>query len=124
MSHAQDALVVTAQASNSCILLRVMQHYGNVFDVEIKHKALRRFHLSGGLDKKGVPADLAARLARILSRLNVAEKPEELNDPGFRLHILRGDLAGYWSIRASGNWRVVFRFRGGQVVDVDLVDYH
>jgi len=106
-----------------CALLRVAQHHGIVLDVEIKHKALRRFHHSGGRDRRGVPADLAARLARILSRLSVAEQPEELNDPGFRLHLLRGDLAGNWSIRVSGNWRVVFRFRDGEVVDVDLVDY-
>lgn len=105
-------------------LLRFAQHSGTVPEVEIKHKALRRFHLSGGLDRRGVPANLATRLARILSRLNVAEKPEELNDPGFRLHLLRGDLAGYWSMRVSGNWRVVFRFRDGKPVDVDLIDYH
>ena len=35
-----------------------------------------------------------------------------------------GERAGEWSVRVSGNWRVVFRFEGGEVVDVDLVDYH
>lgn len=44
--------------------------------------------------------------------------------PGWRLHSLRGDLKGAWSVRASGNWRITFRFRGSDVVDVDLVDYH
>ena len=41
-----------------------------------------------------------------------------------RLHPLRGDRRGQWSVRASGNWRVVFRFVNGEAVDVDLVDYH
>ena len=41
--------------------------------------------------------------------------------PGFRLHPLKGDRAGQWSVRASGNWRVVFRFEDGEAVDVD---YH
>ncbi len=100
-------------------VLRFAQHSGTIPEVEIKHKALRRFHLSGGLDRKGVPANLAARLARILSRLNVAYKPEELNDLGFRLHMLRGDLAGYWSLRVSGNWRIIFRFRDGEPEGVD-----
>lgn len=44
--------------------------------------------------------------------------------PSFRLHALKGDLAGYWSVRVSGNWRVVFRFQGVHVTGVDLVDYH
>jgi proteic killer suppression protein len=44
--------------------------------------------------------------------------------PGFRLHPLKGDLAGYWSVSVSGNWRIVFRFEGAHASDVDLVDYH
>ena len=44
--------------------------------------------------------------------------------PGFRLHPLKGDRTGEWSVRVSGNWRVVFRFEDGEAVDVDLVDYH
>ena len=44
--------------------------------------------------------------------------------PGFRLHPLKGDRAGQWSVRVSGNWRVVFRFEDGEAVDVDLIDYH
>ena len=37
---------------------------------------------------------------------------------------LRGDLRGYWAVRVSGNWRVIFRFENGNAFDVDLVDYH
>ncbi len=44
--------------------------------------------------------------------------------PGFRLHPLKGDLAGYWSVAVSANWRIVFRFEGADARDVDLVDYH
>ncbi len=44
--------------------------------------------------------------------------------PGFRLHPLKGDLAGYWAVTVSGNWRIVFRFAGTDATDVDLVDYH
>ncbi|MCY4485322.1 MAG: type II toxin-antitoxin system RelE/ParE family toxin [Spirochaetaceae bacterium] len=53
-----------------------------------------------------------------------ATRPGDADAPGFRLHPLKGDRAGEWSVRVSGNWRVVFRFEGGEVVDVDLVDYH
>ena len=44
--------------------------------------------------------------------------------PGFRLHRLKGDLAGYWSVRVSCNWRIVFRFESGHACNVDLIDYH
>jgi len=33
-------------------------------------------------------------------------------------------IAGFWSVAVSGNWRIVYRFDGGDVFDVDLVDYH
>ncbi len=53
-----------------------------------------------------------------------ATNPGGAGAPGFRLHPLKGDRAEWWSVRVSGNWRVVFRFENGEVVDVDLVDYH
>jgi len=40
------------------------------------------------------------------------------------LHPLKGDLAGYWSIAVSANWRIVFCFEQGDATDVDLLDYH
>lgn len=48
----------------------------------------------------------------------------DLNTPGYRLHPLKGDMQGFWSIRASANWRITFRFEAGDVYDVDLTDYH
>ena len=36
-----------------------------------------------------------------------------MDQPGYALHPLRGDLRGYWAVRVSGNWRVVFRFENG-----------
>ena len=47
-----------------------------------------------------------------------------MNLPGYRLHPLKGDLAGFWSVTVNGNWRVIFRFADGHATDVDLVDYH
>ncbi len=54
----------------------------------------------------------------------MAEGPEDLTDPGFRLHPLTGDMAGYWSIRVTRNWRVIFRFEDNETVDIDFMDYH
>ena len=44
--------------------------------------------------------------------------------PGYRLHALKGELAGYWSVRVSANRRILFRMEDGDVFDVDLIDYH
>ena len=44
--------------------------------------------------------------------------------PSYRLHALKGDLKGYWSVRVKANWRIIFRFEEGDAFDVDLVDYH
>ena len=86
------------------------------------HKALRRLH---DTDRSpGLPQNLVPRIRRILGTLRVAAKPSDIDIPGYGLHPLKGDRTGYWSIRVSGNWRIVFRFRDGEPVDVDLVDYH
>ena len=64
------------------------------------------------------------RIEDVLGRLDVAVSPEDLNLPGYRLHRLKGGLAGHWSISISGNWRIIFRFAEGDVFDVNLMDYH
>ena len=75
-------------------------------------------------DRRKVPADYADKIARILARLEEASEARNMDLPGFRLHPLKGDLAGLWSVTVSGNWRVIFSFEGGHASDVDLVDYH
>ena len=69
---------------------------------------------------------MSAGLKRVIrDLLNGARIPGGLSaQPGYRLHRLTGDMAGLWSIRVSGNWRVVFRFEDHEAVDVDLVDYY
>ena len=87
-----------------------------------RHHGLKRLHESD--DCREVSPQHADKIARILARLDEATRPQELNLPGFRLHPLKGNLAGYWSITVSANWRIIFRFEGGSATDVDLVDYH
>ncbi len=75
-------------------------------------------------DPSGVSPDMADRIALALADLDDAGTPSDLDLPGYRLHPLKGDLKGYWSISISGNWRLIFRFEDGDAYDVDLVDYH
>ena len=90
--------------------------------MRVRYKELRALHERD--DPARLPAGLVARLRRILFRLQEAAHPGAAAAPGFRLHALKGGRAGHWSVRVSGNWRVVFRFEDGEVVDVDLIDYH
>jgi len=66
----------------------------------------------------------APKLLRVLSILDVAREPRELEIPGFRTHALPGPLRNHWSISISGNWRVIYRFVDGDVELVDYLDYH
>lgn len=44
--------------------------------------------------------------------------------PTYGLHLLKGDLKGFWAVTVRANWRAIFRFEDGKASDVDLVDYH
>ena len=90
--------------------------------VSFRHKGLRLLYEKG--DRRRVPPDSADKVERILARLDEATAPGSMDMPGFRLHPLKGDLAGFWSVGVSANWRIVFRFDGVHVCDVDLIDYH
>ena len=87
-----------------------------------RHRGLRRLYERG--DSSGIGANLLDRISLALADLDAASKPSDIDLPGYRLHPLRGDLRGLWSIAISGNWRLTFRFEDGDVYDVDLVDYH
>ncbi len=64
------------------------------------------------------------RKLMILDWLHDAAEPEDMNFPGSKFHPLKGKLQGFYSVKVSGNWRVIFRFRDGDAYDVDYVDYH
>jgi proteic killer suppression protein len=87
-----------------------------------RHKGLKLLFEKG--DRRKVKADQTDKIERILARLDQASEVADMDLPGFRLHPLKGDLRGFWSVTISGNWRIVFRFNEGHAGDVDLVDYH
>lgn len=90
--------------------------------VGFRQKGLERFFRIGST--RGIQVDHAKKLARILAALDAATQPAELDLPSFKLHRLKGNLTGHWSIWVNGNWRVTFRFVGNDIELVDYVDYH
>ncbi|MDH3692289.1 MAG: type II toxin-antitoxin system RelE/ParE family toxin [Gammaproteobacteria bacterium] len=87
-----------------------------------KHRGLRRLYERG--DRSQVQSDRLERIEDILARLDVAVVPSDLDLPGYGLHSLKGKLKGFWAVKVSGNWRIVFRFKDGDAFDVNLIDYH
>jgi proteic killer suppression protein len=87
-----------------------------------RHKGLKQLFETGR--SRAIAADLARRLVRQLDLLNRAVSPADMSLPGNRLHELKGERKGTWSVTVSGNWRLTFTFQDSDAHDVDLEDYH
>ncbi len=87
-----------------------------------KHRGLKRLYERG--DRSGIGSQFVDKVERILARLDEANSPQALDIPGYRLHPLKGDYRGFWSVTIAGNWRIIFRFLEGHAQDVELIDYH
>jgi len=87
-----------------------------------KHRGLK--HLFERGSARYLTARLVPKIEMILTLMNVTREVEELDVVGFNLHRLKGGLKDFWSVRVTGNWRIIFRFENGNSSDVDLVDYH
>jgi toxin HigB-1 len=87
-----------------------------------RHKGLQRLFQHD--DGSKLPPDMVARIRLILSTLHAAQEIEAMDIPTFRLHPLKGELKGFFSVTVRANWRIIFRFEGGEAFDLDFVDYH
>ena len=89
--------------------------------VGFQHKRLKMFYEKGNASKL---QQHVAKIRLILTRLDAAVSPTDLNVPGYGLHQLTGDLAGSRAVKVDKNYRIVFRFDGVNTEDVDYLDYH
>jgi proteic killer suppression protein len=87
-----------------------------------RHRGLERFFKTGS--KTGIQPAHEARLRILLTTLNLASTPPDMNRPGWDWHPLKGDLKGHWSVTVNKNWRVTFTFEGEDAILVDYRDYH
>nr|WP_257288718.1 type II toxin-antitoxin system RelE/ParE family toxin [Endozoicomonas sp. SESOKO2] len=90
--------------------------------ISFLHKGLERFYRTG--KTSGIQVQHAKKLRRILFLLNRAITPSDMDVPGFRLHPLKGERRGVWSVTVNGNWRVTFRLTESGVEIVNYEDYH
>ena len=87
-----------------------------------RHKGLKRLYETG--NHSGVQPAHANRLRMQLAALDTAQEIDDMDIPGFNLHLLTGKMKGRWAISVSGNWRITFEFREGNAFMLDYEDYH
>ncbi len=74
--------------------------------------------------KRGIQASHSGKLRMQLAAFDTAQNIDDLDVPGYRLHPLKGNRKGIWSITVNGNWRLTFEFIDGNVHILDYEDYH
>jgi proteic killer suppression protein len=78
-----------------------------------------------GTPSRKLPANIQQVARRKLRMLNNAQNLQDLRiPPANRLEPLKGSRKGQHSIRINDQWRVCFRWKGGDAYDVEIVDYH
>ncbi len=87
-----------------------------------KHKGLELFFTKSSY--KGIPAQYAARIERLLDRLDASTEARDMDLPGYKFHPLKGERKGEFAVSVTGNWRITFEFDGQDAVNINLEDYH
>ncbi|MEJ5962908.1 type II toxin-antitoxin system RelE/ParE family toxin [Pedobacter immunditicola] len=90
--------------------------------VSFRHKGLKLFYEKGDASK--LQPQHVSKIRLILTRLDAAKSPEELNVPGYGLHQLKGDLRNFWSVKVDKNYRIIFKVENENTQEVDYIDYH
>ena len=111
---------IYAPANSDCCVMR--NAIRSAMIKSFRHKGLRRLFETGSTS--GIQASHAKRLRMQLAALDTAQSIDDMDIPGFRLHPLKGNHEGRWSITVNGNWRMTFEFVDGNAYVLDYEDYH
>ena len=66
----------------------------------LRHKGLRQLHADDNAN--GVPSAMADKLRKLLFTLETADGLNQVSRfPGWKLHPLKGDLKGFWSLTVT-----------------------
>jgi len=87
-----------------------------------KHKGLKKYFKTGSVS--GIQAKHQRKLRMQLAAIDTAQEIDDINLPGFKLHPLKGNRDGIWSITVNGNWRITFEFIDGNAYILNYEDYH
>jgi proteic killer suppression protein len=87
-----------------------------------KHKGLKKYFQTGSIS--GIQTKHQRKLRMQLTAIDTAQEIEDINLPCFKLHPLKGNRDGIWSITVNGNWRITFEFIDGNAFILNYEDYH
>ncbi|BCH15633.1 MULTISPECIES: type II toxin-antitoxin system RelE/ParE family toxin [unclassified Mesorhizobium] len=87
-----------------------------------KHKALADLFQTGKTGK--IDAKMHKRILVRLDRLEVSERPEDMDLPGFDFHPLRGFTPTRYTVHVNGPWCITFEFDNNDAARVDFEQYH
>lgn len=90
--------------------------------LSFRSRSLKRFWEKS--DARGLNPQHVKKIERILTMLEIASAPEDMNQPGFDFHKLAGESPARWSVHVNGNWCVTFSFDGIDAAAIDYEDYH
>lgn len=105
------------------LLTCVAQHATFCYMIKhFRHKGLKLFFEKG--KTSGIQKKHQKRLTMQLAALNTATKIDDMDIPGYSLHLLKGKKKDFWSITVNKNWRLTFQFCDGDVYILNYEDYH
>jgi proteic killer suppression protein len=87
-----------------------------------KHKGLKKLFEAENIS--GVNPQHSERLRQILALLETSETVDDMDLPGLNLHNLKGKKKNTFAVKVSGNWRVTFKFKNGDIFEVNYEDYY
>ena len=87
-----------------------------------KHKGLKRLFETGNASE--VNPKHIERLRKILALLETSETIDDMDLPGLNLHNLKGKRKNTLAVKVSGNWRMTFKLKDGDIFEVNYEDYH
>jgi toxin HigB-1 len=97
--------------------------HSNVRILSFRNRELERFWRPD--EVRGIVRQHEAKLRAMLTAIEEAENIAELSTvPGWRLHQLKGDRKGVWSLKLNYNYRLTFRVAGSEISEIDVEDYH
>jgi toxin HigB-1 len=91
--------------------------------LSFRHKGVERFFRQA--DARGISPQYSEKLRAMLTAIEEVEKLSDMERySGWRLHPLKGNRKGSWSLTLTRNHRLTFKLRGGAIEDMDIEDYH
>jgi proteic killer suppression protein len=105
--------------------LRTLPILATILPVILSFPCKETARIHRGEESRKFPRPIQSRAKLLLARIDQAASINDLSvPPGNRLHLLKGNLSGFWSVSINDPWLISFRWSGTDATDVRITDYH